>query len=78
MNVQRIVEDSPQIDLQGEAQHAHGEIETPPRYLLKFEQIYLSKPTHWEKDGAPSPMMPNEVGLFFLILSARLNQLYFP
>lgn len=30
-----------------------GEIENPPRYLLKFEQIYLSKPTHWEKDGAP-------------------------
>ena len=54
MNVQRIVEDAPQIDLQ-------GEIEDPPCYLLKFEQIYLSKPTHWEKDGAPSPMMPNEV-----------------
>ena len=50
---QRIVEDAPQIDLQGEAQHQAGEIENPPRYLLKFEQIYLSKPTHWEKDGAP-------------------------
>jgi len=34
-----------------------------PRFLLKFEQIYLSKPTHWEKDGAPSPMMPNEARL---------------
>lgn len=34
-----------------------------PRYLVKFEQIYLSKPTHWEKDGAPSPMMPNEARL---------------
>jgi len=34
-----------------------------PQYLLKFEQIYLSKPTHWEKDGAPSPMMPNEARL---------------
>ena len=33
------------------------------RYLLKFEQIYLSKPTHWEKDGAPSPLMPNEARL---------------
>ena len=43
MNVQRIVEDAPQIDLQGEAQHQQGEIENPPRYLLKFEQIYLSK-----------------------------------
>lgn len=33
------------------------------KYLVKFEQIYLSKPTHWEKDGAPSPMMPNEARL---------------
>ena len=34
-----------------------------PKFRLKFEQIYLSKPTHWEKDGAPSPMMPNEARL---------------
>lgn len=72
MSVQRIVEDSPQIDLQAEAQHTSGEIENPPRYLLKFEQIYLSKPTHWEKDGAPSPMMPNEARLRNLTYSAPL------
>lgn len=66
MNVQRIVEDSPPIDLQGEAQHAHGEIESPPRFVIKFEQIYLSKPTHWEKDGAPCPMMPNEVRIILV------------
>lgn len=29
MSVQRIVEDSPAIDLQAEAQHTSGEIETP-------------------------------------------------
>lgn len=29
MSVQRIVEDSPQIELQAEAQHTSGEIETP-------------------------------------------------
>ncbi|XP_014675036.1 PREDICTED: DNA-directed RNA polymerase II subunit RPB2 [Priapulus caudatus] len=72
MSVQRIVEDAPQIDLQAEAQHQSGEIEIPPRYLLKFEQIYLSKPTHWEKDGAPSPMMPNEARLRNLTYSAPL------
>lgn len=91
MSVQRIVEDSPQIDLQAEAQHTSGEVENPvrkkkfrlvfyklivyyiqPRYLLKFEQIYLSKPTHWEKDGAPSPMMPNEARLRNLTYSAPL------
>ena len=63
MNVQRIVEDSPPIELQGEAQHTDGQREVPPKYILKFEQIYLSKPTHWEKDGAPCPMMPNEARL---------------
>ena len=72
MSVQRIVEDSPQIDLQAEAQHTTGEIETPVRHLVKFEQIYLSKPTHWEKDGAPSPMMPNEARLRNLTYSAPL------
>ncbi|KOX69200.1 DNA-directed RNA polymerase II subunit RPB2 [Melipona quadrifasciata] len=72
MSVQRIIEDSPQIDLQAEAQHTSGEIENPIRHLLKFEQVYLSKPTHWEKDGTPSPMMPNEARLRNLTYSAPL------
>lgn len=33
MSVQRIVEDSPAIDLQAEAQHTSGEIETPVSVL---------------------------------------------
>ena len=33
------------------------------RYKFKFEQIYLSKPTFWEKDGSSKPMMPNEARL---------------
>ncbi|CAG5128647.1 unnamed protein product [Candidula unifasciata] len=72
MSVQRIVEDAPPIELQAEAQHTSGTVENPPRYVLKFEQIYLSKPTHWEKDGAPSPMMPNEARLRNLTYSAPL------
>ncbi|XP_076466253.1 DNA-directed RNA polymerase II subunit RPB2 [Babylonia areolata] len=72
MSVQRIVEDAPPIDLQAEAQHTTGQVETPPRYVLKFEQIYLSKPTHWEKDGVPSPLMPNEARLRNLTYSAPL------
>uniref|UniRef100_A0A182YG21 DNA-directed RNA polymerase subunit beta n=1 Tax=Anopheles stephensi TaxID=30069 RepID=A0A182YG21_ANOST len=72
MSVQRIVEDSPAIELTAEAQHSSGEIENPTRYLLKFDQIYLSKPTHWEKDGSPSPMMPNEARLRNLTYSAPL------
>ncbi|KAK4336736.1 hypothetical protein RND71_044136 [Anisodus tanguticus] len=72
MSVQRIVEDSAVIELQAEAQHNSGEIENPPRYVIKFEQIYLSRPTHWEKDGAPSPMMPNVARLRNLTYSAPL------
>ena len=33
MSVQRIVEDSPQIDLQAEAQHKSGQVETPVSML---------------------------------------------
>ncbi|XP_033632783.1 DNA-directed RNA polymerase II subunit RPB2 [Asterias rubens] len=72
MSVQRIVEDAPAVDLQAEAQHTTTEAEIPTRYVLKFEQIYLSKPTHWEKDGSPSPMMPNEARLRNLTYSAPL------
>jgi DNA-directed RNA polymerase II subunit RPB2 len=63
MSVQRIVTEASAIDLIAESQHRTMEAETPTRYQVKFDQIYLSKPTHWEKDGAPVPMMPNEARL---------------
>lgn len=72
MSVQRIVEESPPIELQAEVQYTEADIEEPTRYQLKFEQIYLSKPTHWEKDGAPKPMMPNEARLRNLTYSSPL------
>ena len=50
----------------------HRPARRQPRYLLKFEQIYLSKPTHWETDGAPSAMFPNEARLRNLVYSAPL------
>eukprot|EP00112_Aurelia_sp_Birch-Aquarium-sp1_P022089 Seg611.9 transcript_id=Seg611.9/GoldUCD/mRNA.D3Y31 product="DNA-directed RNA polymerase II subunit RPB2" protein_id=Seg611.9/GoldUCD/D3Y31 len=72
MSVQRIVEESQQIELEAETSYREQELEPPTRYQLKFEQIYLSKPTHWEKDGAPKPMMPNEARLRNLTYSAPL------
>jgi len=72
ISIQRIMGDVPEIDLQAEAQHTTGEIENPVKYSLKFEQIYLSKPIHWEKDGAPSPILPNEARLRNLTYSALL------
>ena len=72
MTVQRIVEDSQDLELQAEAQHQSGDLETPPRHVLKFEQIYLSKPTNWEKDGYNYNMMPNEARLRNLTYSSPL------
>lgn len=34
MSVQRIVEDSPVVDLQAEAQHMGGEVDTPVSFVL--------------------------------------------
>ena len=34
MNVQRIVEDSPAIELQGEAQHQDGQVEKPAKHII--------------------------------------------
>ncbi|KAF7636999.1 DNA-directed RNA polymerase subunit beta [Meloidogyne graminicola] len=72
MSVQRIVEEAPPVELQTELQHTSGEIESPTKFTLKFGQIYLSKPTHWEKDGAPTPLMPNEARLRNLTYSSPL------
>lgn len=72
MIIQRIVEDSPPVELQTEVQHLLGTVESPIKFSLKFSQIYLSKPTHWEKDGAPTPMMPNEARLRNLTYSSPL------
>ncbi|PAV86347.1 hypothetical protein WR25_14664 isoform B [Diploscapter pachys] len=72
MTVQRIVVETPPIELQAEVQHTHGDMENPVKVTLKFDQIYLSRPTHWEKDGAPTPMMPNEARLRNLTYSSPL------
>lgn len=41
MSVQRIVEDSPAIELQAEAQHTSGEIETPvSQFFWMFFNFY--------------------------------------
>lgn len=40
MSVQRIVEDSPAIELQAEAQHTSGEIETPVSFSIQCIYIF--------------------------------------
>lgn len=43
MSVQRIVEDTPQIDLQAEAQHATGEVEIPVSLTSSFIVFFFLK-----------------------------------
>ena len=61
-SIQQIIMDTPPIELQGELQHKK-QSEKASRIVIKFGQIYLSKPTHWEANGVPTMMMPNEARL---------------
>ena len=70
--MQSIVEKSPPIELVAEQQYTSTEEDIPTRYFIKFEQIYLQKPTHYEKDGSGSPLMPNEARLRNLTYSSML------
>ncbi|CAF0895008.1 unnamed protein product, partial [Didymodactylos carnosus] len=71
MSVQRIVEDSRAIELQAQAQYLSTSKETPPKYNIKFEQIYLSKPTHTTNEGSVY-LWPNEARLRNLTYAAPL------
>lgn len=73
ISIQRIIEETPEIELQAEAQHLNDDNENPPKYFLKFEQVYLSKPTHWEKNEARNEKFcPNEARLRNLTYAAPL------
>ena len=73
ISIQRIIEDTAEIELQAEAQHTEDESDNPPKHVLKFEQVYLSKPTHWEKNDARNEKFcPNEARLRNLTYAAPL------
>eukprot|EP01135_Chromosphaera_perkinsii_P002141 Nk52_evm75s217 gene=Nk52_evmTU75s217 len=70
--MQEIVDETPDLDVQAESQHNTEEMEVPPRYVVNFGQIYLSKPTMTESDGSSAPIFPNEARLRNLTYSAPL------
>ena len=43
MSVQRIVEETPLIELQSENQYTSTANDEPSKFNIRFEQIYLSK-----------------------------------
>ena len=70
-SIQQIVTDAPAIELQGELQH-RKQAEKATRIVIKFGQIYLSKPTHWEANGVGNLIMPNEARLRDLSYTAPI------
>ncbi|OAF68973.1 hypothetical protein A3Q56_03288 [Intoshia linei] len=72
MSVQRIIEESKPIKLVQEDQHKLVDDVVPTEYEIKCGQIYLSKPTHWEKEGESNALMPNVARLRNLSYSAPL------
>eukprot|EP00051_Salpingoeca_urceolata_P023095 m.387959 g.387959 ORF g.387959 m.387959 type:complete len:1181 (-) comp20066_c18_seq9:1399-4941(-) len=63
ISMQQIVKDQPAIELETQAQYLTNERMELPRHTLTFDQIYISKPTHFEEDASAFPMMPNEARL---------------
>lgn len=72
MSVQQIVDEAPPIELESQSQHLAEDEEDVVRYSVEFGQIYLSRPSYWEEDGTPKPLMPNEARLRDLTYNAPL------
>lgn len=73
IKVQRMVEEALPIQLVGDMTHDNiKEDEEPDKFEIKFDQIYLSVPTHWEKDGSITKVAPYDARLRGLTYSAPL------
>ncbi|KAJ3090337.1 DNA-dependent RNA polymerase II [Quaeritorhiza haematococci] len=70
--MQEIVDENASLVLQTVAQHSGMENDVTRQYIIKFGQIYLSKPQMTEADGSTNSMFPNEARLRNLTYSAPL------
>lgn len=76
--MQELVDESPDIVLQPEAQHKPGAApQVQTRYIINFGQIYLSRPTMTEADGSTTAMLPNEARLRNLTYVQLLDLLFY-
>lgn len=66
-SVQKIVEDHSPIQVQ--AANRAGAVQ---HHTLEFGQIYILKPTNWEKDGNTTAIMPNDARLRDLTYSSAV------
>lgn len=63
--IQEIIDETPEIVIRPEDQHIPGmESSAEEReYIIKFQQIYLSKPIVTEQDNETKPLFPKEARL---------------
>eukprot|EP01137_Pigoraptor_chileana_P009419 Opistho-2@57646 len=61
--IQDIMDETPELELVAESQHNKANAQTPQRYLIKFQQIHLTKPTVVEGEGGQQSLTPNEARL---------------
>lgn len=61
--MQEIVDENQSLVLQTSTQYSGQENDVTKQYIIKFGQIYLSKPTMTESDGVTNYMYPNEARL---------------
>ena len=65
--IQEIVDETPEITVRPENQHAPGQeeedLDNSVEYRVKFGQIFLSKPVNTEVDGETVNLFPREARL---------------
>ncbi len=70
--MQELVDENAELVLDQADQHTGHDTDMTRRYEIKFEQIYLSRPTVTEADGSVVPVFPQEARLRNLTYSAPL------
>ncbi|KAJ3223345.1 DNA-dependent RNA polymerase II [Clydaea vesicula] len=71
-SMQEIVDENACLTLQTPQQHTGQENDQSKQFIIKFGQIYLSKPSSRESDGSSLYMMPSDARLRNLTYSAPL------
>lgn len=70
--MQELVDENAELVLDQADQYTGHDADMTRRYEIKFEQIYLSRPTVTEADGSVVPVFPQEARLRNLTYSAPL------
>lgn len=70
--MQELVDENADLILDQADQHTGGAHDVTRRYEIKFGQIYFSRPTITESDGAVMPVFPQEARLRNLTYSAPI------